>query len=345
MPTILPPSKVLVTGANGYVAMWVVRRLLERGYAVRGSVRSQEKGAYLQDYFKTYGNKFEIVIVEDITKEGAFDEAVKDIDAIEHVASPMESASGDPDEYVKPAVRGTLALTKSVLHDRSSVKRIVYTSSTGAITRPTDMPITLNEDDWNDAAVKEYEEKGKGTSRMAAYFTSKVLAERTAIDFVNKHKEELNCDLVTLNPPMVSAPPLNALTSPESLHGSVKWWYNFILAEGEKSEDALAGVNSWIDVRDLADAHVTSLEKEEAGGERIITSAGRVTWQEWIDSINSLNGLPPLSRPLPRGIPGVKGKFIYNFNLSKQKRILQLNFRSKEATARDLLELFSKQGW
>ncbi|KAJ4473047.1 hypothetical protein J3R30DRAFT_3514321 [Lentinula aciculospora] len=36
MPKVIPNgSKVLVTGANGYIAAWVVRTLLEKGYAVR----------------------------------------------------------------------------------------------------------------------------------------------------------------------------------------------------------------------------------------------------------------------------------------------------------------------
>lgn len=68
MPTIAPGDKVLVSGANGYIAIWVVRRFLEKGYAVRGTVRSLDKGRYLENYFKSYGDKFEIAIVEDITK-------------------------------------------------------------------------------------------------------------------------------------------------------------------------------------------------------------------------------------------------------------------------------------
>lgn len=69
MPTIVPGDKVLVSGANGYVAMWVVRTLLEQGYAVRGTVRSAEKGRYLSELFnKDYSGKFELIIVEDITK-------------------------------------------------------------------------------------------------------------------------------------------------------------------------------------------------------------------------------------------------------------------------------------
>ena len=67
MPAITS-GKILVTGANGYIAVWVVKKLLEKGFAVRGTVRSESKAPYLRELFKEYGDKFEVVIVEDITK-------------------------------------------------------------------------------------------------------------------------------------------------------------------------------------------------------------------------------------------------------------------------------------
>ena len=68
MPTISEGDIILVSGANGYIGCHVARTLLERNYAVRGVVRSPEKGRHLQELFKSYGEKFELVIVEDITE-------------------------------------------------------------------------------------------------------------------------------------------------------------------------------------------------------------------------------------------------------------------------------------
>lgn len=67
MPTV-DSGKVLVTGVNGYLAIWVVKSLLEAGYSVRGTVRSASKAKYIQDYFSSYGDKLEVVVVADITK-------------------------------------------------------------------------------------------------------------------------------------------------------------------------------------------------------------------------------------------------------------------------------------
>lgn len=72
MPTIADGEKVLVSGANGYIGCHVVRTLLGKNYAVRGVVRSLAKGRHLTELFKPFGEKFELAIVEDITKVGIY---------------------------------------------------------------------------------------------------------------------------------------------------------------------------------------------------------------------------------------------------------------------------------
>lgn len=75
MPAVLPVQsslagvRVLVSGANGFIALHVVKTLLEQGYIVRGTVRSEEKGRRLEERFReVYGSKFEWIVVEDIAK-------------------------------------------------------------------------------------------------------------------------------------------------------------------------------------------------------------------------------------------------------------------------------------
>ena len=67
MPAITT-GKVLVTGANGFIAVWLVKDLLEKGFSVRGAVRSESKGEHLKKLFSKYGDKLELVVVDDITK-------------------------------------------------------------------------------------------------------------------------------------------------------------------------------------------------------------------------------------------------------------------------------------
>jgi nucleoside-diphosphate-sugar epimerase len=66
MPAIQAPAKVLVSGANGFIAVWVAQNLLDHGYSVRGAVRSTEKGEYLKKLFAKFGDKYEVIVVKDI---------------------------------------------------------------------------------------------------------------------------------------------------------------------------------------------------------------------------------------------------------------------------------------
>lgn len=66
MPAI-STGTVLITGLNGFVGMWMARALLEHGYSVKGTVRSSVKASHPKQYFSKYGDKLEIVIVEDIS--------------------------------------------------------------------------------------------------------------------------------------------------------------------------------------------------------------------------------------------------------------------------------------
>lgn len=77
MPAVPSPSsdasvRVLVSGANGFIALHVVSILLEQGFTVRGTVRSAEKGRLLAERFQgTYGERFEWIVVDDIAKVSA----------------------------------------------------------------------------------------------------------------------------------------------------------------------------------------------------------------------------------------------------------------------------------
>ena len=51
-------------------------------------------------------------------------------------------------------------------------------------------------------------------------------------------------------------------------------WYEKVVDDSPKSKEDLSESNSWVDVRDAALGHVLALEKEAAGGQRIITASG-----------------------------------------------------------------------
>jgi len=347
MPTVSTNNKVLVTGSNGYIAAWVVRRFLESGYAVRGTVRSADKAKFLHDLFKSYGDKFESVVVEDITKEGAFDEAIKGVDAIAHTASPFYLTAASVEELIGPAVNGTVSILQSAAKYGQGVKRIVVTSSCASVLEPGKDKV-FTEEDWNELAIKEVKEQGDKAPGITKYRASKTLAERAAWEFYEKNKSDIKWDLSFLNPPFVFGPLTHDFKSVDSLGTSARQWHDVLLVD-DKSKDFLTTQGSaWIDVRDVADAHVLALEKEAAGGERIIISAGSYVWQDWLDAANSLSPSPiPSHTPLPVGYSGAgrtaKPPVVYS--TSKEARILGLKYHTMEETTCDTLADFESRGW
>lgn len=99
-----------------------------------------------------------------------------------------------------------------------------------------------------------------------------------AWDFVSTHKSSLTWDLVTLLPVYVFGPVIHEVSTPSTLNLSTAAFYNSLFS----SNRPLAEVQgSWVDVRDVAEAHVRSLELPEASGQRILLANEPWVWQDW----------------------------------------------------------------
>ncbi|KAK2464439.1 hypothetical protein APHAL10511_003587 [Amanita phalloides] len=353
MPTIAPGSKVFVTGANGFIAVWVIKTLLEQGYAVRGAVRSKSKGAFLLDEFRSYGDRFELVIIDDFRKEGAFDEAVKGVDAIHHIAAPVFANCKDPKEMIDPVVKGTLEILRSAQR-ASSVKRVILMGSVSAVTR-NDVDRPFDENDWNKASVEELEKKGVDAPAVAIYQAMKVISEKTAWSFYNENKSKLGWDLNVLLPPLVFGPYIGVASTPNEMNYSSKMFYDYVVAFnslGQPNEALVSMAAPWIDIRDLSFAMVKLLSVEAAGERIIVSTEGLHTMQEWVDIANSLSPspipshAPGTSKALPVGNPGAKKAVkMPPLDTSKEKRIIGLKYRTMEECVRDTLADYERRRW
>ncbi|RPD79310.1 NAD(P)-binding protein [Lentinus tigrinus ALCF2SS1-7] len=352
MPAVVS-GKVLVTGANGYVAAWVLEDLLENGFAVRGTVRSESKTAHLREHLKAFGEKLEFVIVDDMTgvrKDGAFDEAAAGVDVIMHIASPVTSAATDPEEVIGPAVRGTTSLLNSALKHQATVKRVFVMSSCAAVYTPSlsdaqEKTAIVDEKNWNEVSVEHVKEKGKEADGMHIYRASKVLAERAAWDLYEREKSReggLGWDLVTMCPPWVFGPVVHEAPTLEIFGSTQSLWYNNVV-KGEVKGDALTKAGyEWVDVRDLARAHTLALVTPAAGGERFIIRGGRAVWQDFV------NAARKFSDKIPAGDPDYnpdEAFFPARFIADKSIRILGMNYRTMDELSKDSLEDFVTRGW
>ena len=244
MTTIDKTKPVLVTGATGYVASWLVKRLLEEGMTVHAAVRNpdkKEKLAHLDrmaeqskgtiKYFKS-----------DLLQKGSYAEAMKGCELVYHTASPFIATVKDPQrDLIDPAVKGTQNVLETA-NQTPSVKRVVITSSVAAMyTDAIDCQSVpggvLTEDVWNTTASMEYQ----------PYSYSKTLAEKKAWEI---SKGQSQWDLVTINPALVMGPPLNP-------HETTSESFNILKQMGDgtfKSGAPKMGIGL-VDVRDVAEAH------------------------------------------------------------------------------------------
>ncbi|KIX02453.1 uncharacterized protein Z518_08394 [Rhinocladiella mackenziei CBS 650.93] len=322
--------KVLLTGGSGFIAAHCVDYLLQRGHDVVFTVRSDEKGhKILKNHPGTPSSRLSYVIVGDIAQEGAFDEAVKSdppFEAVLHTASPFHYNVTDPKrDLLDPAIIGTTGILKAVKKSAPSVKRIVITSSFAAILNAAKHEKVYSEANWNPIT---WEEATKNPAY--AYRASKTFAEKAAWEFVEKEKP--NFDLATINPPLVLGPVVHYLNSLDSINTSNERVRNMI--QGKlRGGLSPSGVYIWVDVRDVALAHVKAIELPEAGGKRFLVTAGHVSNAAIANAIKTQ--FPNLADNLPAEIKSDMPADVYGYDNSRSKTVLGLEYRTLDDSVRD----------
>ena len=192
--SVLPKdSWVLVTGAAGYVGSHVVVQFLQRGYRVRGTARDIHKSAWLLDHalMRDYAKSgaFELVEVPDMTSPHAFDEALKDISVVMHIAT-INTLDPDPSQVVVPSVAAILSLLQAAARE-PTVQRFVFTASSFDAAFPApNVDLEISRDTWNDLVVQmsssppPYDER-RG---LMTYMASKVEAHKALWRFIESEK-------------------------------------------------------------------------------------------------------------------------------------------------------------
>jgi nucleoside-diphosphate-sugar epimerase len=325
--------RVLLTGANGFLGSHILSELLSKGFFVSSVVRSQEKADQIRRDFPSYESQMDFGIVPDMTIPGAFNEVVKStppFNTVLHQASPFFFSSiTKNEEFLDPAIKGTTELLKGVKAHAPEVKRVIYTSSCAAVL-DFDAGISstpqkvYTEEDWNPIT---YEAALKG-SKAHAYRASKKFAELAAWNFIKEEKP--NFDLVSINPPMIWGPLAHTISGTKDINESNARLYTGLLNSSKDAPMPPNGVHMYVDVRDLAVAHVAAVTTPEAGGERIIVSSKAMSTQEIADLFRK--NFPELESRIPLGKPGTSSlpEGAYTISNEKAKKLLGVTFRSDE---------------
>lgn len=252
-PKPVSDTTVLVTGGTGFVAGHAILRLLGDGYRVRTTVRSAGREAEVREIVTSSGtggnDRLEVVSAE-LTSDAGWDAAVSATDYVLHVASPFTGSGRDDDAVIVPARDGALRVLAAARNAR--VRRVVMTSSFGAVGYSRKPPGDYTEADWTDPADDN-----------TAYIKSKAIAELAAWDFIRAEGGDL--ELTVINPTGIFGPVLTG-----KLSGSV----GIIKAMLDGHMPAVPRMYFGVaDVRDVADIHVRAMTSPAAAGQRFLATS------------------------------------------------------------------------
>lgn len=267
MATLTTPT-VLVTGANGFIGLNTVLRLLQLGYHVRATIR---KDAHKKNILETLSKqvdtgKLEFLIV-DLVKDEGWLFAVQGCDFVIHTASPYPAENPkDENELLIPARDGTLRVFKFA--QMEGVKRVVMLSTIGAIFDGHEGENrTFDENDWSDL-----------NKTRLMYHKSKTVAERAAWDFIKSDENKSGMEMVSINPSNVFGPVL------DGHHHTATEWYRTIM-RAEVPGVARTQID-FVDVRDLVEVLVKALTEPAAAGRRFICNGASIPLLEFADILH-----------------------------------------------------------
>ncbi|KAI9078260.1 hypothetical protein K1719_039762 [Acacia pycnantha] len=312
---------VCVTGASGYIASWLVKFLLLRGYTVKATVRDPNDPIKTEHLLKLDGAKERLHLTKaNLLEEGSFDSVVEGCEGVFHTASPYSIDPKDPQaELIDPAVKGTLNVLKSCAKS-PSVKRVVFTSSIVAviINEKPKTPEVVVDETW-------FSNPNLCRDLKQWYVLSKTMAEDAAWKFVKEH----NIDLVSINPGLVIGPLLQP-----TLNDSAS--YIFDLINGAQTFPNFT--YGMINVKDVANAHVQAFEIGSASGRYVLVeSVAHLS-----DVVEILRELYPTLQ-LPEKCADDK-PYMPRYQVSKEKaKSLGIEFIPLKVSIKETVESFKEK--
>lgn len=312
-PSLPQGSLILVTAVNGFIASHVVDQLLRYGYAVRGTVRSRSRCAWMEPLLtqRHPNSQFELVEVPDISVPECYDAAMKGVAAVVHTAASTELP--DDEEVIAKTIGACLNALKGAEEANKrgeKIQRVVLTGSAWVVAYPRpNTPGDLTEGSYDTFAEQTLANPNTpaGFRPLMTYVVSKKRSEQESWKWKKGHPD---CGFA-INV-IMPATCIGPVLSPEnqaypSTAGFVRSLYE---GKGQEIFDWLEP-QWYVDVRDAALLHVAGTVLAGVESQRIFGYAETYTWPGIADALEREMGIEKvpivlkdrgrdLSNPLPK---------------------------------------------
>ncbi|KAI3938076.1 hypothetical protein MKW98_018632 [Papaver atlanticum] len=198
-------ERVCVTGAGGFIASWIVKFLLSKGYIVHGTTRnpSDEKNVHLKILDKATENLK--LFKADLQDCRSLCAAITGCTGVFYVAGPVPVGPVATPEVIEPVITGTRNVLRAC--SEMKVKRVVVVSSIAAVIMnpnwPKDQP--MDETCWSDEEhCKKFENE---------YYLAKTVSESEAL----RYAKTKNLDIITICPSLAFGPMLQSELNSSSM--------------------------------------------------------------------------------------------------------------------------------
>ena len=263
--------RIMITGGTGFIGYHSTCALLEAGHEVCLLVRSEEKMRRL------FGDRVQHFVVGDVTDPARVEQALEDCDGVLHTAAMVSIDRADADRVHETNVGGTrLVIGKAVARE---LHRIIHVSSVTALYDPSA------------SVLNEHSPPGTASN---AYGKSKVESE-----YFVRQLQDGGARIHITYPGSVIGPDDPALTEP---HQGLKTYLSGTIP-------VMPGGNQWVDVRDIATAHLTLLQADLPPG-RYTLGGHFVPWGDLVDILSRLTGRPMRKFPFPGSLMRGLGRVV-----------------------------------
>lgn len=323
----------MVLGATGFIGGHIAHTALHAGYDVCGLRRDPQSVGHLNHTNITWRTG-------DLNDGNTVTNVFQGVGVVIHAAgyTPKNDRSVDVHKHVDRAIRQMGNVIDACR--QNGVRRIIYTSSLTTIARPPDD---------EDRLADERDVYISGTIPNSAYYESKIAMENMLINAADDRLE-----IVILNPTAVFGPGDVHLSMARVLIAAARGWLRFSVP---------VDINV-VDVRDVAQAHITAI-KNGRSGERYILGGHNLSMQDALQVVAQILDSPPPTIHIPLGIV-VKAVKVFDrfpwlplsignhvraighwqaYNTNKASRELNFNPRPFEETISDAHAWLKEHGY